>query len=341
MVGGVVMATETYEGTIKLMGPVHIGSGKILKKQDYIYDFYNSTVHMVDGNKLIKFLKRNKLLTSYQEFLRYPPKNPKEGGLKRYLEAQNIKQSEWDEFISYSEKVNQGKKHGSVRPKPLNDLHVMVRDGQNEVYIPGSSIKGAIKTALVSTYNNEKDTEVYSKIKISDSEPINESNLAIYQKIDINKNEKPMPLYRECIEVGTEIKFNITIEDAVYSIKEIEKAIQNFYKNYYYQWLEGFQTTRGGKQFAIEGGIPDVIGQNILFLGAGAGFVSKTLHYQIKNKEQAKRDTFEILRKRFRNTYGKMKRIPDNVPVVLKGTTNQSIHKSYQQGMCSVTFAKK
>ena len=49
--------------------------------------------------------------------------------------------------------------------------------------------KGAIKTALVSKYNNEKNTDVYSKIKVSDSEPIDERHLAIYQKIDINKSE--------------------------------------------------------------------------------------------------------------------------------------------------------
>ena len=84
--------------------------------------------------------------------------------------------------MSYSEKVNQGKKYGNIRPKPLNDLHLMVRDGQNKVYLPGSSIKGAIKTALVSKYNNEKNTDVYSKIKVSDSEPIDERHLAIYQK---------------------------------------------------------------------------------------------------------------------------------------------------------------
>ena len=57
--------------------------------------------------------------------------------------------------MSYSEKVNQGKKYGNIRPKPLNDLHLMVRDGQNKVYLPKFN-QGAIKTALVLKYNNEK-----------------------------------------------------------------------------------------------------------------------------------------------------------------------------------------
>ena len=33
-----------------------------------------------------------------------------------------------------------------------------------------------------------------------------------------------------------------------------------------------------------------------------------------------------------------MKEIPSNVPVALKGTTNQSRHTSYQQGMCKISF---
>ena len=67
--------------------------------------------------------------------------------------------------MSYSEKVNQGKKYGNIRPKPLNDLHLMIRDGQNKVYLPNSSIKGAIKIALVSKYDNEKIKIFIAKLK--------------------------------------------------------------------------------------------------------------------------------------------------------------------------------
>lgn len=332
------MTIKNYEVVIKTLGPVHIGSGQVMKKQDYIYDFYNSKIYMINGNKLVKFLKRKNLLDTYQNFLKYPPKNSRATrgkGLKDYLDAQNVKQSEWKAFINYSEKVNHGKKYDTKR---LNDIHIMVRDGQNKVYLPGSSIKGAIKTALVSKYDNEKNKDIYSKIKVSDSEPIDESHLAIYQKIDINKSEKPMPLYRECVDVDTEIKFKLTIEDEIYSINEIEQSIRDFYKNYYDKWLVGFKETKGGRRFALEGGMPDVLNQNILFLGAGAGFVSKTKHYQRRSREQAKRDSFKELTTQFPKIYGNTTVIPSNVPIVLKGTTNQSRHTSYQQGMCKISF---
>lgn len=103
------MTIKTFDAIIQTIGPIHIGSGQVLKKQDYIYDFHKSKVHMINGNQLVKVLKRKNLLNMYQEFLRYPPKNPRENGLKNFLEAHKITQSEWKEFISYSESVNQGK----------------------------------------------------------------------------------------------------------------------------------------------------------------------------------------------------------------------------------------
>ena len=54
--------------------------------------------------------------------------------------------------------------------------------GKIKCIFQNSSIKGAIKIALVSKYDNEKIKDIYSKIKVSDSEPIDESHLAIYQK---------------------------------------------------------------------------------------------------------------------------------------------------------------
>ena len=39
-----------------------------------------------------------------------------------------------------------------------------------------------------------------------------------------------MPLYRECVDVDTEIKFKLTIEDEIYSINEIEQSIKIFTK---------------------------------------------------------------------------------------------------------------
>ncbi|MDU3556314.1 MAG: hypothetical protein E7F69_01645 [Staphylococcus epidermidis] len=76
------MTIKNYEVVIKTLGPIHIGSGQVMKKQDYIYDFYNSKVYMINGNKLVKFLKRKNLLYTYQNFLRYHQKIQEKMDLK-------------------------------------------------------------------------------------------------------------------------------------------------------------------------------------------------------------------------------------------------------------------
>lgn len=342
MAGGVIMGIEIYEVKLKVLGPVHIGDGSIRTKHEYIYDFYQSTVHVVNKVKLIQHLKDKKLLNKYLVFLKNPPNNPRERTLKFFLEQEKVKKSEWHKFVSFSQRVNQGKKENQKNSKKgLNDIHLMVRDGQNEVYIPGSSLKGALKTMIVAKYNNEDDKTYYSKIKVSDSLPIEENCLSIYQKIDINKKEVGMPLYRECIEVGTEVSFQISIEDQVISIEDLESCIKDFYRNYYEKWLAGFKETYGGRRFAFGGGFPDMAQNNIIYIGGGVGFASKTLHYQQHEYTLAKRESFKVLRSRYKSVYGKMKEIPRNVPVVLKGTVNLAKNEYYQQGMCQISFNKK
>ncbi|KIX91211.1 CRISPR-associated protein Csm5 [Staphylococcus microti] len=327
---------KTYGVVIKTIGPVHIGCGETLKKQDYIYDYHESTVHYVDGPKLIKYLKNKGVLDKYLSFMRKPPKgHPREAELKTFLNSVKISKQDWSHFIDFSIPVNQGKKNSSNKSKPLNDITLMIRDGQKSVYIPGSTLKGAIKTALLAIQNNADDKRLYSKLKVSDSLPIENSSLAIYEKIDVNKTDKPMPLYRECIDIGTEINTTITIEDDAFSIKEIEDAIKYFFDNYQKKWLDGFTHSAIARKVLKET-MPNK--NNIVYLGGGPGFVSKTLQYQLYSIDKAKEEIFNVLSRRFKWSYGKFKSIPKNVPIALKVTHNQKEQKWYQQGMCEISF---
>lgn len=328
------MGIETFRVKLKLLGPVHIGSGRKLRKKDYIYDFHNAEIHFINGSKLMNYLKSLNLLDKYYDFLRYSQgRNSKELDLKYFLQNNNIKKSDWPRFVDFKEPVNVSKRNRGMK----KDLHLMVRDGQNQVYIPGSSLKGAIKTALLGISDNSPDKDLYNKLRVSDSSPISTDCLAIYEKIDVKNGGTPMPLYRECIEVGTGINMQISIVDKAFDINQIEAAIRSFYENYNNKWLLGFNHSPIGRQVLSESESPH---QNILYLGGGTGFASKTLHYQHKNKLQAKQDIMMILKDRYRNTYGKMRHTPENVPIVLKATYNQTLDSWYQQGMCEVTFEK-
>lgn len=350
------MGKKLYKVILTTYGPVHVGCGEQIRKSEYIYEFHKNLVHVVSGPKLTKYLKKRELLTS---FLQYLDKEKKRADLKRFLTDNGIKQSEWAAFVVGTRRVCQGKvskternqmQRGNRRPqqnnRPMNDLHLMVRDGQGAAYIPGSSLKGALRTALLENISDDKkDNPLFNLIQISDSEVIPDERLVIYQKIDVNKEQKPMPLYRECVDAGTKIVFTLSIDDdAKLSIEEVEKRIQRFYRNYWNRWFVGVAQTEGGKEIIRGGAVPQALNAKnqpqVIFLGGGAGFVSKTLQYQMYEKEKAREEVFAVLQRRFRKVYGKFRETPKNVPLVLKVTVDYSKDRWYQQGACTIAFEK-
>ncbi len=334
-----------YKIILTTLAPLHIGSGSAVKKQEYIYDPRNETVTFIDGAKLTKFLKQRNLLNKYLEYL---SAWSSKADLKRFLFENNVKTYEWNAFESYKEKVYQGKKDGRMGPKskdkPMNDIHTFIRDGRKEIYVPGSSLKGAIRTVLLKSIKEDiKQNKIFGKIKISDSKPISAERLAIYQKIDINKRDNPMPLYRESIKPETTIEFKMIVEDNIISLEDIEQSLKRFYNIYQQQWLQGFVNTDGGKEFfRLEETFKHHTSDEslYLYLGGGVGLVSKSLYYQELPQQQAKQEIFELLSRSFRKTYGKMKAVPDNVPVALKGTVDLAKNVKYQQGLCKIEIQK-
>lgn len=115
---------------------------------------------------------------------------------------------------------------------------------------------------------------------VSDSEPLSVDDLVLCQKVErhVDGTEKALPLLRECIKPDVEIRFTITVDTSVCRIDSnmVVEAIKAVIVNYY----KGFQT-----EFK---GIPAPKTNN-LFLGGGAGFVSKTVVNALYNDNKDKR----------------------------------------------------
>lgn len=370
MDGGVIVGLKTFKIKLTAVGPIHIGSGQIIRKQEYIYDEYQSKVYFIDGLKMTRFLKEKNLLN---KFLSYINQSANKANLLYFLKNNNVKKEEWIKFTKYSLPVHQGKNVNKLnkvntfenKAKPLNDIHTMIRSGNGEIYVPGSSLKGALRTVIQGYYaetesnmarkaqnrfnlslsglknmTNDELVKFFQKIKVSDSAVITSDHIAIYQKVDINKKATSMPLYRECIDVGTEIEFDLTIEDDVITHDQLNKMIISHYKNYWDKWAFGFKNTEAGNELFRIGMQPSdneaVNNEPILFLGGGSGFVSKTLYYQSQSRNTAKQNVFNVLKRRHGKHYRKMRKMPDNVPVALKGTVNTAKNKWYQMGACKV-----
>ena len=184
----------------------------------------------------------------------------------------------------------------------INEVAKFIRDPFGSPYIPGSSLKGAIRTILMNTnpdWNNrnavdfrgrgpkenkkmipwgakkgQEFNDLFNAIRVSDSKPFNNEQIILVQKWDYSAKSltaKPLPLYREAIVPLTRISFTITTttKEAGILIEELGQRAQAFYKEYKEFFLSDFPENK------IQ---PNL--QYPIYLGAGSGAWTKTLFQQ-------------------------------------------------------------
>ena len=305
---------KRYTLIMETSSPVFIGSGEKISKKEYIFNGKENKVYIPNIGKMYHFLKDRNLLKSYQGYLLNDNRD-----FAYWLQSQGIKKSDYMPWILYS--LDSGDAVFEQRGK--KEILTFQKDAYGQPYIPGSSIKGFFRTALLhngiqqweerelrqigfdikkaerkgrNSYllRESKDMEMkyfytldkeqkrknnavndcMSGLRVSDSKPLSIDDLVLCQKIDVNieGSEHKMPLIRECIKPNCTITADITIDitEFSYTIKEIETAVQSFMNMY----QEIFAGKYPGKRMGHSGG-------NMMLLGGGVGYVSKTNTYSV------------------------------------------------------------
>ncbi len=143
---------EKIPCSIEVLTPVHVGSGvKLTEGIDFVKT--QNSVHIVSQAELIKYLEEN----------------PDE--LKRFIDG--------DYKLSALKRIPEGKKY-NISIGRTSEINEFERNGNGKPYIPGSSIKGAIRTILIKKRFDELSTNekndllkrVTNKKKEWASEPI-------------------------------------------------------------------------------------------------------------------------------------------------------------------------
>lgn len=139
------MAARNYRVVLTTIGPVHIGTGRQYKKKDYFLNGRES-VSVLDVPKFLELLNE-KQLKDYCDFLQ---KDSSEG-LQDFLDRQeNLEiRNRIDEAALYSVKAKLARSRGGSYQ--YLDVFEFVKDAYGDPYIPGSSVKGMLRTALLSS----------------------------------------------------------------------------------------------------------------------------------------------------------------------------------------------
>lgn len=315
----------SYKVELKVLSAVHIGAGNNfdILKTDYIKLPNQTKLILIDEKRLFALLCERGLAEEYYNFI----ENAKgsESSLYNFLVNQcKFSEKEINEIITEIEKYkldfNEGRFYG---------IKSFVKDkSTGQAYIPASSIKGLISTAVYAYLKSKKDENIKEELKkimkhilISDSSLINSENLFVGSVVYVSpRKAKVLNQYYEMLKPGTVATFILTIQDKdvkfVESIQKILKAYTLSYERFY------------ASSFNCNGVRLAVPEENAIkcFLGAKTGFPTKTYYYQVDPKN-APQTISSILDRQFRRLEGKHKNALGKSPSCIKciNLNNQNI----------------
>lgn len=136
---------KKYLLEIETESPVHIGNGEKHLPYEFVYQPEIKRFGLLNEGKWLKFLKDNKLYEKYEKDAMIKNFKVYDWMCKNSIEP-------WDKDIYryIIDGVEQDKHKG------LNDVSCHIKNYKGEPYIPGSSIKGMLRTAILSCHLAQK-----------------------------------------------------------------------------------------------------------------------------------------------------------------------------------------
>ncbi len=322
---------KVYRAQLTVLGPVFIGNGAELSKKEYIFLNGRKTAGIIDMKKFYSLVSKKGLRRQFEDFMLDSRSRLSLGNWIREYEIRNQEVKSCLDYVIDS---------GDTVIQRGTPVHIMecIKDPYGMPYIPGSSIKGMLRTVLLNggiapspeeflraresvirtvenppfkinrkqflaaERNMVEETQFYTLTRnekrrgdavndmlagmiVSDSEPLEMKDMVLCQKIERHTDgtEKRMNLLRECIRPGTKIHFDITMERNICPVQKenILSSIERFNEVYYDCFLSKFR----GMDRPLSGQV---------YLGGGAGFVSKTFIYPLLGERQGLKTTMGI-----------------------------------------------
>ncbi|MDO4203406.1 MAG: type III-A CRISPR-associated RAMP protein Csm5 [Selenomonadaceae bacterium] len=145
---------EAKQYVITCISPVYIGSGEVLKQWDYIYNKNKGIIYFLDKPQWIDLLSSRGLMEEFIEFVGRPGKLTSMN-IPKWLTDRKIS---WEEIKSRASRVVAAPRsvmYDEKKKDTLNDLQKGITLADGRLYIPGSSVKGMLRTGILYKYLKE------------------------------------------------------------------------------------------------------------------------------------------------------------------------------------------
>jgi CRISPR/Cas system CSM-associated protein Csm5 (group 7 of RAMP superfamily) len=218
---------------LEILTAVNIGSGEVLSQfSDYVYD--NGFVYYLDHDSLLRELTRKPNSEEMIDEFVMIVQNQAKGSFKDRFKLKG-----------FLEKAGLDYKKYALRKIPVTDevkeqIQLHIKSG-SQPYIPGSSLKGAIRTAIISflfggseeRLKNKRNyigedlfgsygQDVLKYLVVSDTMPFQEKDLGIatFHKLNLESKKTSIPVIKEVISRGSVSTFSIKTKAKKGEVKE-------------------------------------------------------------------------------------------------------------------------
>lgn len=323
---------EVFDLTLTAKAPVFIGSGKSYVKKEYVLltprfaRVSCDEVMLLDETKFFHLLLERKLEDKYTQFMLGAQTD-----LYRFLTAECCLSLNDIRAVS---RYSIAAADALDAEHSLKEINAFVRGADSRVYVPGSSVKGALRTALLTdlilsdhsphsvpsdmrrgfpegtylhTLNLKKDrngtvlndavNSIMRGIYVSDSLPVSDSCMILAGKTDADSDGQihRINLCRECICPGTVLHFKLTLDQSVLHHEITAESLMDSICVF-----DRFYEKTYLRHFTAPRHAAEVSYDNTLVLGGGAGFFSKTLTYPYLGEKDGLQITIDELSRAFR-----------------------------------------
>ncbi|MCD2435783.1 type III-A CRISPR-associated RAMP protein Csm5 [Acidaminococcus sp. NSJ-142] len=133
---------------LQVLTPVSIGAGHTLNSKEYLYDRSRGKIYLLNQKEWFKYLYGKKLLPFFERYLQENSSETPFEWLEKTMGSRNVNPVQLGKAIRTSMEVQVDLKKSGIR-KNVNDIIPCLHQADGTVYIPGSSLKGLLRTAIL------------------------------------------------------------------------------------------------------------------------------------------------------------------------------------------------
>lgn len=357
---------KVYHAKLRVKGPVFVGSGEKLLKKEYILSEGRSRINVLDQLKAYWFFRSKGLTTAYEQFMIEDPRSD----LFHFLKDNNLSINDIKQCFRYSLDAGDALKDNDRK----REILAFVKDPFGNPYVPGSSIKGMLRSILLDydimlhqdkylpekntidleecrnkkRYLSKSVTNVEAKAfntlnrnaeKKTDALNDRMSGIVISDSAPLSVNDlvicKKIDLHTDGKESGLPIARECLSPGTVIKFDiSIDSTVADISGDYIIKAINAFDEMYN-RCFLDKFRMQDILKSNEVYLGGGCGFVTKTFIYPMFGEKGGLNTTVKILNAEFDNKH-RQDKSENASPRVLKCTRYEG--QLMQMGLCEFSL---